>query len=31
LVSEAEPEGRGAVLTLSWDRGPPLRRDGDAI
>jgi hypothetical protein len=29
LVSEAEPEGRGAVLTRSWDRDPPSRRDGD--
>ena len=24
LVSEAEPEGRDAVLTPSWDRGPPV-------
>ena len=23
LVSEAEPEGQGAVLTRSWDRDPP--------
>jgi len=29
LVSEAKPRGRGAVLTRSWDRVPPSRRDGD--
>jgi hypothetical protein len=25
----SEARGRGAVLTRSWDRDPPSRRDGD--
>ena len=29
LVSEAGAGGRGAVLTPSWDRDPPLGGDGD--